>query len=240
MSLGADGGVGAASQPGHVGVVVVSHSAALAEGVGELARQIAPDVAVVAAGGSAEGGIGTDFTRIVRALAHADRGAGVVVLCDIGSAVMTAESAVELAVAPAGGQARVADAPVVEGAIAAAVRAQVGGTLEEVVAAAESGWERHGAGAPRAESEPARYQRTAVLVNPQGLHARPAAEFVKVASRFDAKITVNGRDAKSLLGIMSLGLARGASLHIEADRGAAEAVDALADLVESGFGELEP
>ena len=76
------------------------------------------------------------------------------------------------------------------------------------------------------------------LVNADGLHARPAAELVKLASTFPQRVTVNGVDAKSLLGIMSLGLTKGASVEIASDdpdgRGA---VEAIAELAESGFGE---
>ncbi|WP_244857643.1 HPr family phosphocarrier protein [Agromyces archimandritae] len=76
------------------------------------------------------------------------------------------------------------------------------------------------------------------LVNPAGLHARPAADFVKLASTFTPKVTVNGKDAKSLLGIMSLGLTKGAEVTIASeDPEGRAAVDALAELTESGFGE---
>ncbi len=76
------------------------------------------------------------------------------------------------------------------------------------------------------------------LRNKDGLHARPAAEFVKLANMFDVKVTVNGKDARSLLGIMSLGLNVGASAEIaSSDPGGEVAVNALAELVESGFGE---
>ena len=76
------------------------------------------------------------------------------------------------------------------------------------------------------------------LVNETGLHARPAAEFVKTAARYDAAVHVNGVDAKSLLGIMALALPKGATLTIEATgEDAQDAVDALDALVRSGFGE---
>ncbi|MEG8036373.1 HPr family phosphocarrier protein [Sphingomonas sp. LR61] len=76
------------------------------------------------------------------------------------------------------------------------------------------------------------------LVNETGLHARPAAEFVKTAAKYDAAVRVNGVDAKSLLAIMALALPKGATVSIEA-RGtdAQVAVDALVELVRSGFGE---
>jgi len=77
-----------------------------------------------------------------------------------------------------------------------------------------------------------------ILRNRDGLHARPAADFVKLASGFDAEVTVNGKDAHSLLGIMSLGLTRGMSVEISGpDERSRAAVDALADLIETGFGE---
>jgi PTS hybrid protein len=75
-------------------------------------------------------------------------------------------------------------------------------------------------------------------VNADGLHARPAAELVKLAGTFAPKVTVNGTDAKSLLSIMSLGLTKGATVEIASDdpEGGA-AVEAIAALAESGFGE---
>ncbi len=115
-----------------VGLVVVSHSAGLAAGVVEVAAQMAPDVTVVAAGGTADGGIGTDFDAVSGAVERADDGAGVVLLYDLGSARMVAEMVVEVA-----GNARLVDAPLVEGTVAAAVAAQGGADLAEVAHAAE-------------------------------------------------------------------------------------------------------
>ncbi|MGO1544145.1 MAG: HPr family phosphocarrier protein [Gulosibacter sp.] len=81
-------------------------------------------------------------------------------------------------------------------------------------------------------------RRTVTLVNETGLHARPAAEFVKTASSFDAEIKVNSVDAKSLLGIMAMGAKKGTELELVASGAqATEAVDALVALVESGFAE---
>jgi PTS hybrid protein len=115
-----------------IGLVVVSHSARLAAGVAELAGQMAPSVAIVPCGGDGAGGLGTDYAAVVGALAAADSGDGVVVLFDLGSARMVADMAAE----EAGGPVLVVDAPLVEGAVAAAVRAQGGAGLEEVAAAA--------------------------------------------------------------------------------------------------------
>ncbi|MFI9817392.1 dihydroxyacetone kinase phosphoryl donor subunit DhaM [Saccharothrix variisporea] len=125
-----------------IGLVVVSHSRRLAEGVAELAGQMAPDVTIVPAGGDGEGGLGTDFMAVTEAIEQAS-GDGVVVLYDLGSARMVADMAAEEAT----GEVRVVDAPLVEGAVAAAVAAQGGAALDAVAAAAtgaaeEAGWTR--------------------------------------------------------------------------------------------------
>ena len=128
--------------------------------------------------------------------------------------------------------------------MAAAVTSEIGGDLAAVLLAARSaaGAEAAVAGAelaaPPAVPVARAITRTVTLVNRDGLHARPAAEFVRLAGTFDAMVTVNGADAKSLLGILSLGLGLGARVEISAgDRQAQAAVDALAELIESGFGE---
>ncbi len=80
-----------------VGLVVVSHSEKIADGAVELAAQMAPDVVIIAAGGTDDGRIGTSLEKVMAALEQAAGGNGVVVLTDLGSAVMTAESAMEFA-----------------------------------------------------------------------------------------------------------------------------------------------
>ena len=120
-----------------VGIVIVSHSWKIAEGVKDLARQVAsPDALIVAAGGMADGEIGTDAVMISEAIREADGGDGVVVLADLGSGVMSAEQAIEL-LEDENIAVRLADAPVVEGAVAAAVEAACGGKIDEVTSAAE-------------------------------------------------------------------------------------------------------
>lgn len=225
---------------GKVGLVFVSHSAKIAEGLVELAGQMAGGVAMAPAGGTDEGGIGTSFTRVTEAITAVDSGRGVVVLCDLGSAILTAETALDFLDDDARSRVMIADAPLVEGAVAAAVEAEGGGDVASVAAAAHTA---AGADAPTPPSsapatEGGSYSRSAVVVNKDGLHARPAAEFVKLANSLGVPVTVNGKDARSLLGIMSMGLVRGDSVELasEAPQGKA-AVDALAELVESGFGE---
>jgi phosphoenolpyruvate---glycerone phosphotransferase subunit DhaM len=120
-----------------VGVVVVSHSAKVAEGVVEMASQMAGEVRIRAAGGTDDGGIGTDATLIASAIDDADSGDGVLVFVDLGSAVLAAQLAIEELVDPDRRvRVRIADAPLVEGAVIAAIQSSTGSTLEEVDAAA--------------------------------------------------------------------------------------------------------
>ena len=119
-----------------VGIVLVSHSAALAEGAAEVAGQISGgSVIIAAAGGTDDGGIGTSITRVRRALRRAGTGAGVVILPDLGSSVLTVRALLDeedFAMPVA-----VADAPFVEGAVAATVTAAAGGDVKAVLQAAE-------------------------------------------------------------------------------------------------------
>ncbi|WP_026373702.1 dihydroxyacetone kinase phosphoryl donor subunit DhaM [Agrococcus lahaulensis] len=225
-----------------VGLAIVSHSARIAEGVVELAAQMAPSVAIAAAGGTDDGSLGTSFDRVQAAIAEADSGDGVVVLCDLGSAVLTAQTALDFAEAPE--RIRIADAPLVEGAVAAAVAAEGGAGLEQVVAAAESG--PQGAARPEptegggavVEPEDGAAVLELELENEHGLHARPAALLVRAAGGFEAEVTVNGVDASSLLRVLALGLDRGAIARFEATGPQArEAIAAIRELAESGFGE---
>ncbi len=230
-----------------VGLVIVSHSDKIAVGIGELAGQMAPTTRVLPAGGLDDGGLGTSFEKIARAIAEADDGGGVVLLCDLGSAILTAETALDFLDDDQRERVVIADAPVVEGAVAAAVAAETGGNLAAVVTAAESA-NRQGQpepAAPAASGESGESATSAevltartTLVNKDGLHARPAADFVKRASDFEAAVTVNGVDAKSLLRIMSLGLGVGSEITLTAEGPDAQvALDALVGLIESGFGE---
>ncbi|MGW4892352.1 dihydroxyacetone kinase phosphoryl donor subunit DhaM [Kitasatospora sp. NPDC004240] len=119
----------------YVGIVLVSHSARLAAGLRELLGELGSDaVRVVAAAGTEDGGLGTSYELIVRAVEEADGGAGVVVLPDLGSSVLTAVTALEDRPRPG---VVLADAPFVEGAVAAVVTASTGAALAEVLAAAE-------------------------------------------------------------------------------------------------------
>jgi dihydroxyacetone kinase phosphotransfer subunit len=122
---------------GLVGLVLVSHSAAIADGLAEFVRQVAgPEVAIVPAGGGPDGTLGTDGGRVLDALRSVAGGAGAVVLMDLGSSVLSVRAALEeLEPAECEGIA-VVDAPFVEGAIAAGVAASTGVSRDDVAAAA--------------------------------------------------------------------------------------------------------
>jgi len=235
------------ASPQRVGIIYVSHSERIALGLVELARQMAPEVSLFPAGGTDTGGIGTSFSKISDGINAADTGNGVVILCDLGSAILTAETARDFLEESQQQRVRIVDAPLVEGGVAAAVAAEIGGDLDEVVAAAMTALSviRPDPSADKNLDQTMNSavaegpSRTVILVNKDGLHARPAAEFVNLANSFSVQITVNGTDARSLLGIMSLGLARGSRVHLSSpDPTATSAIDALAQLLESGFGEI--
>jgi PTS hybrid protein len=121
-----------------VGIVLVSHSAALAEGTAELAGQIGGGTVIIAtAGGTDDGRIGTSMAKVQRALRLADAGAGVLILPDLGSSVLTVRALLADPEDDLPEQVAVADAPFVEGTVAATVIAAAGGDLKAVLGAAE-------------------------------------------------------------------------------------------------------
>ena len=118
-----------------VGIVIVSHSSKLAEGVVDVTKMMAEECPVAAAGGADDGGFGTSFTKIKSAVKTVDGGDGVVILMDMGSAVMTAEMVIEEL-----GRADIilADCPVAEGAVAASISSICGDDVQTVKAKAEA------------------------------------------------------------------------------------------------------
>lgn len=120
-----------------VGIVVVSHSNGLAEETTQLALQMAQaELKVINAGGTASNEFGTDPMKIMSAIDEADSGDGVLILLDIGSAIMSTEMAIEMS-GCATDKVKIADAALVEGCIAAITSASIGMTLEEVKQSAE-------------------------------------------------------------------------------------------------------
>jgi PTS hybrid protein len=129
------------SEQARVGIVLVSHSAALASGAAELAGQMGGElVRVVPAGGTDDGRIGTSIDKVRQALADADSGAGVLLLPDLGSSVLTIKALLATEDDGLPDSLEVADAPFVEGAVAAAVAAAVGGDVKAVLGAAQEAW----------------------------------------------------------------------------------------------------
>jgi len=227
-------------------LVIVSHSARLAEGVVEVAAQMAPDVALRAAGGTDDGGIGTSFDAVASAVAEllgSDGVTGVTVLTDLGSATMTAESVLESLEDDDAARVTLADGPLVEGAVAGAVAAQggadhaavarvvaeaaasFGGAAAEVAMPADGVAAAAGvaAGADLAGSDgtaggdgAGALSRTFTLTNEVGLHARPAALLARLVAGYDATVAVNGVDGASVLALMGLGLEKGDEMLVTA------------------------
>ncbi len=244
-----------------VGLVLVSHSKKLAEAAQELVLQMtAPDfpIAVASGVGETHDELGTDAVHISEILQSLNCPEGVLVLMDLGSAVLSAETAIEL-LDPPDKPIRLCAAPFVEGAIAAAVRAQAGGTLDEVAHEAELGL------APKQQQlqpEPAASFSAAVMQsqtgtpdetvefvldveNPHGLHARPAAALVRTASRFASNIEVSnltsGRGpvpARSLTSISLLQIRKGDRIKVVCTgKDCQQAFIAIRELAASGFGD---
>lgn len=120
-----------------IGVVLVSHSARLAEGLAELISSVQPDLRVRAAGGTNDGRLGTSADRIYQAICDVYTPEGVLILLDLGSAVMSAEVALEWLGEDQRAHVLMSDAPLVEGAVLVATNAALGFTLDELAASAQ-------------------------------------------------------------------------------------------------------
>ena len=239
-----------------VGLILVSHSVDLARGSAELARQMAPSVAIAPAGGTEDGGIGTSFEAISAAIAAADSGGGAVLLYDLGSALLTAEMALEFLDPDDAARIRIVDAPLVEGAVAAAVTAEGGADLEAVAAAAVGAGAPAADAAPRADDEADRHDRrvedsppgvtaTVSVMNPLGLHARPVAALIRSLTGLDVAVTVGrpGQDAvdlRAVLRVVAMAFRGGDQLEVVATgRDAATAAATVTALITGGFGEKD-
>lgn len=237
-----------------IGILVVSHSAELARGVKALAEQMARgQVPIAATGGTHDGALGTSFDLINAALEELRGVDGVLVLVDMGSAVMSAELALEAAAIPF----LLSGAPLVEGAVVAAVEAsRPGATLAEVAAAAARALESKGlldptvavaAPAPPVAPTPGVVAEALLTIaNPIGLHMRPAKDFVQTATRFSSTVRIRNLDrperpagnAKSMIDVLKLGVSAGQRVQVRAEGADAHAaVEALSRLVAANFRE---
>jgi len=246
-----------------VGIVLVSHSATLAAGAAELAREMGgPEVPLETAGGTTMGDapLGTDAMLVMEAITKAHSPDGVVVLMDLGSAVLSAEMAVEMLPDEVRKSVVLCEAPFVEGAVAAATASRIGLGLEDVAAEARgglSGKVAHlGSGPgeeqlPVSERSPPGGEDGEVIeievANRLGLHARPAARFVKTAGGFDASVQVENlttgagpASGKSLNAVAILGVRRGHVIRVRAiGPNATEALAAIRALAEQNFGDAD-
>ena len=236
-----------------IGIVVVSHSPALARAAVDLALEMVsapPPIAIAA--GAGEGVIGTDATKVAAAIDEVSSDDGVLVFMDLGSAVLSATMALEFIATRT--EVRLSDAPFVEGIIAGVVLAAAGSTLDEVEHEAHRAIEaKRGqlgtvavAGPVESAPKPSEATTEIALVNPDGLHSRPAATIVKTVATFDATATITdvttGKGpvgANSLIGIMSLGAKEGDVIRFTGSGAqAAELVEQLRAMAADGFGEL--
>ena len=242
-----------------VGLVLVSHSAQLAEGAADLARAMAgEEVRIVAAGGMAppETALGTDAVRVAAAIEEAWSERGVLVLMDLGSALLSAEMALELL--PEGHRKRVllSAAPLVEGAVAAAVASRLGEPIERVASEATSSLDAKRAqvgGPSEASAAPADEPgpvlpgvETRIAVDiPLGLHARPAARLIRATAGLNAQVLAGNATtgsamvtARSLNALAGLQVREGHELLVTASGpDAQKAIDALRALAARRFDE---
>jgi len=240
-----------------VSIVIVSHSVRLAYGVRELVQQVTHGKVRVIAAGAVDGAtLGTNPEAVRRALDVADTGDGVLVLVDLGSAIITTEMVLDEL--PPERRARVVlcEAPLVEGAVAAGALIAAGASLAEAAAEARAAltpkFVQLGA---RAEltyrhHDPPHWDAQAIVtvVNPLGLHAGPASLFVRTAARYQASVWVRNLtrgttavSARSINALEEIDARMGHVIAIGAAGPEAQAaVNMLKSLVESGFALHEP
>jgi len=237
----------------NVGIVVVSHSRALARAAVTLAQEMVhgKQVRIAVAAGLDDTTLGTDATQIVDAIGAADQGAGVVVLMDLGSAVLSAELALDLLDDGVRDRVVLCPAPLVEGLVVAAVAAASGADAAEIVAEACGALAgkaaQLGAGVPGTSTAEVTDALTGsfTVANPHGLHARPAARLVQEVRRRDATAQVrNVRadsdwvDAGSLSKIATLGVRSGDLVEVRVSgTQAAETLDHILALAARNFDE---
>jgi multiphosphoryl transfer protein len=245
-----------------VGLVIVTHSRALGEALLDFIKPMAsPDVPIaVAAGvGPDREELGTDALEIQEAIRSVFSKDGVLVIMDLGSALLSAELALELLEPEISEYVRLCPAPIVEGGLAAAVQIGLGSSLDTVYQEAQQSLlpkiDQIGDGGvlavtaqeTAAEFEHAASELVLTLKNQHGLHARPAARFVRAAGNFDSEVLVynltKGKGpvrASSLNELATLGALRDHQIRIQAKGPqASEALEALKILVEDNFGEKD-
>ena len=242
-----------------VGLVLVSHSRPLADAAGNLIRQTinSPDLKLSCSGGVGDNReeLGTDAVEIQEAIAAVYSDDGVLVLMDMGSAILSAETAREFLQPEQQPMVRLTSAPLVEGGIAAAIQAQLGSSLDDVANAARQSLlpkqEQIQDQEPPPQAVMSRESMTpseiidVTILNPHGLHLRPAATLIKSLSRFPGEVLIENRTAnrgpvpvRSLVDVTRLQIREGDSVRFSISASDPKpAADAIRELVESRFGE---
>ena len=234
-------------------LILVSHHPDIARGIAALAAQMsaAPETIHTAAGiDDADNPVGTDAVRIMQTLLEADNPDGILILVDLGSAILSAQTALDLLDDPAlAARCRISAAPLVEGAISAAVAASSGADLETVAREATQALAAKqaslGESAPASATPvvaPSGDSTTITLTNRDGLHARPAARLVAALTPYRARLVLTcgdkQADGKSLNQLALLQARHGDRLTLHADGDdAAAALQTFRELAAANFGD---
>ena len=240
-----------------VSIVIVSHSATLAAGVRELALQMVQgQVAIATAGGvdDDEHPIGTDPLKVMAAIESVFSEDGVVVMMDLGSALLSTETAVELLAPEQQAHVYLCPAPLVEGTLAAAVQASIGASASQVMQEAQGALamklRQLGHEEPATDTavqslpDASALTLTLIIPNKLGLHARPAARFVGAANRFQAEVQIRRgaqtANAKSFNQVATMGVRQGDEIVVAAmGPDAAAVLAAIQALADENFGDVD-
>ena len=234
-------------------LILVSHHPDIARGIAALAAQMsaAPETIHTAAGiDDADNPVGTDAVRIMQTLLEADNPDGILILVDLGSAILSAQTALDLLDDPAlAARCRISAAPLVEGAISAAVAASSGADLETVareatqaLAAKQAALDESAPASATPVVAPSGDSTTITLTNRDGLHARPAARLVAALAPYHARLVLScgdkQADGKSLNQLALLQARHGDRLTLHADGDdAAAALQTFRELAATNFGD---
>lgn len=244
-----------------VNLVIVSHSARLGEGVGELAQQMlmggSCKIAIAAGIDDPQNPIGTDPIKVMEAIESVSDADHVLVMMDIGSALLSAETALELLDPAIAAKVRLCAAPLVEGTLAATVSAASGADIDKVIADAMNALEakREQLGLPSFTPEPhvtpafsaqdAEAKSVSVVIkNHNGLHVRPASRLVATLSAFNADLLLekNGKcvtpDSLNQIALLQVRCNDTVRLLASGEQ-ADEALSAFRQLAAGNFGESQ-
>lgn len=242
-----------------VGLVLVSHSRALAEAAQHLVLAMTGDtlpIAIAAGTGDNRAELGTDAMEILTAIQSVETGDGAIILMDMGSAILSAETAMDFLDEEQRARVRLTSAPFIEGVVAAGVSAKLGNSIDEILTEALGALHQKQEHLNDTTPVPAPESHAAVsaepgitirviLPNPLGLHARPAARLAQEAATFRATVAIRNltsgkgpTSARSLTGLVTLNARNQHELEITASGPEAQpALDRLRLFIESGLGD---